>query len=79
MTELILYTRDKCPLCDKAKDQLNEFKNETRLSFQEVDIYSDDALIEKYGLMIPVLEWRGEVIQYGNLDMEDLRKRLIKS
>ncbi|RFU66997.1 glutaredoxin family protein [Peribacillus saganii] len=72
MDELILYTREKCPLCDKAKELLDgEF------SFREVDIHSDDALIEKYGLMIPVLEYRGEAIQYGNLDLKDLRNRLM--
>ena len=38
----------------------------------EKDITQDDALYEKYGLMIPVLEWQGEIIQYGNFVKKNL-------
>ncbi|RFU63879.1 glutaredoxin family protein [Peribacillus glennii] len=69
---LLLYTREKCPLCDKAKVVLEELSSETGISFREIDIYSDDDLIERFGLMIPVLEWKGGIIQYGNIDKYSL-------
>jgi hypothetical protein len=74
--ELLLYTREKCPLCDKAKRIIEELVSEIGLSYKEIDIYADDHLIERFGLMIPVLEWQGEILQYGNIDKSSLRKKL---
>ena len=71
-SNLVLYTREKCPLCDTAKGILEGFSKETGMTYQEIDIYSDDRLIEEYGLMIPVLTWKNEIIQYGRLEKEAL-------
>lgn len=65
---LILYSREQCPLCVKAKQVLEEVKRESQVDYIEVDIHSDDDLLEKYGLMIPVIEWNERIIQYGNID-----------
>ncbi|WP_409302649.1 glutaredoxin family protein [Peribacillus sp. SCS-155] len=67
-SSFILYSRGNCPLCDKAKLILEEIREESGLTYEEIDIYSDDELIEKYALMIPVLELNGQLIQYGNID-----------
>lgn len=69
---LVLYTREKCPLCDTAKGILEDFSKETGMRYQEIDIYSDDQLTEEYGLMIPVLTWKSEVIQYGRIEKSAL-------
>lgn len=70
--DLVLYSREKCPLCDKAKIILDELVSEIGITYREIDIYSDDDLLERFGLMIPVLEWQGEIIQYGNIDKYSL-------
>lgn len=70
--ELLLYSREKCPLCDKAKAILDEVASEVGISYKEIDIYSDEDLLERFGLMIPVVEWQGEIIQYGNIDKYSL-------
>jgi glutaredoxin len=74
--KLILYSRKKCPLCDKAKDILLEIQNEHPFELEEVDIDESDALTEKYGLMIPVVEIEEEVVQYGQIDKTVIMKRL---
>lgn len=65
---LVLYTRSRCPLCDKAKKIVLELQEEWDFIFQEIDIDSSDELTEKYGIMIPVVEIDGEEIQYGQID-----------
>lgn len=44
----------------------------------EKDIESSDAWTEKYGLMIPVIEIDGEIVQYGQIDPFTISKRLHK-
>ena len=63
-----LYSRIKCPLCEEAKNILEEIKQELGILYEEIDIYNNDELTELYGLMIPVIEWQGEVIQFGKVD-----------
>jgi hypothetical protein len=76
--KLLLYSREKCPLCDKAKLMLEDIKRELGIQYEEIDIYSRDELTELYGLMIPVVEWRGEILQYGQIDKEKLCQCIIK-
>ncbi|WP_410860542.1 glutaredoxin family protein [Peribacillus sp. SIMBA_075] len=64
----VLYSREKCPLCDKAKQILEEVKFESGIGYKEIDIHTDDALVEKFGLMIPVVEWKDDIVQFGNVD-----------
>ncbi len=44
----------------------------------EHNIEEDDQLHEKFMLMIPVVEYHGEIIQYGNLDYVTLLEALEK-
>ncbi|RRN74837.1 glutaredoxin family protein [Peribacillus simplex] len=64
----VLYSREKCPLCDKAKQILEEVKFESGIGYKEIDIHTDDDLLEKFGLMIPVVEWKDDIVQFGNVD-----------
>ncbi|MFE0503850.1 glutaredoxin family protein [Peribacillus butanolivorans] len=74
----VLYSREKCPLCEKAKQILEEIKFESGIVYTEIDIYSDDTLLEKFGLMIPVIEWKGNIIQFGNVDKSALNRLVEK-
>lgn len=48
----ILYGTEFCHLCDAAKAILCE----TGIDADYIDIAEDDALLEKYGIRIPVLQ-----------------------
>ncbi len=67
------YTKKDCPLCEDAKDLLKLLQRETTFTLLEVDIYANDRLLEQYGLMIPVVEVEGEIIQYGKIDIDGIR------
>ncbi|MCM3731427.1 glutaredoxin family protein [Fictibacillus nanhaiensis] len=73
---LIFYTKIHCPLCDKAHKLLQELQTEIPFTIEIVDIYNDDALVEKYGMMIPVVEVDAEEIDYGIISMEKVKKAL---
>ncbi|WP_110112474.1 glutaredoxin family protein [Bacillus sp. CGMCC 1.16541] len=75
---MILYTRKTCPLCDKAKVVIEELQEEFAFSFNEQDIYEDDQLLEKYQLMIPVVEIDGIEVAYGQIKKDFIRKRLLE-
>ncbi|MBP2240319.1 glutaredoxin [Cytobacillus eiseniae] len=65
---LVLYTRDRCMLCEKAKKIIVELQNKYDFLLEEIDIDSSDELTEKYGIMIPVVEIDGKEVQYGQID-----------
>ncbi len=71
-----LYTRANCPLCEEAKLMIQLVNEDVPMPYKEVDIESDDALHEKYMLMIPVLEKDNQVIAYGNIGYVDLLEAL---
>ncbi|MEH6888929.1 glutaredoxin family protein [Bacillus sp. JJ864] len=63
--EVILYTKEECGLCQKAKKLLRELQDEYVFDLKEINIYEDEQLLEKYHLMIPVVEIEGEEVEYG--------------
>ena len=71
-----LYTRSNCPLCDEAKLMIQLVNEDFPLTYREIDIESDEALHEKYMLMIPVLEKDNEVLLYGNIGYIELLEAL---
>ncbi|WP_147534048.1 glutaredoxin family protein [Bacillus marasmi] len=73
---ITLYSRNKCHLCEDAKEAVNGLQSEFDFSLQVVDIDTDDRLTELYGLMIPVILIDGEEVQYGRIDKNVIRKRL---
>lgn len=52
---LVFLTTSGCHLCEEAKAMLADLQRGGGLAVTEVDIASDDALVERYGLRIPVL------------------------
>ena len=73
---ITLYTRANCPLCDEAKMMLELVQEDFPFEYEEVDIESDDAIHEKYMLMIPVIEKDNEVVIYGNIGYIELLEAL---
>jgi thiol-disulfide isomerase/thioredoxin len=74
--KVILYTKTHCPLCDEAHKLLHKLQSEIPFQIELIDIYKDDSLIEKYGLMIPVVEIENEEIDYGQIAIEKVKKAL---
>lgn len=57
---LELYYTEGCHLCEHAEEIINHARLQgfvdTDVNVLKVDIASDDLLVEKYGVLIPVLK-----------------------
>ncbi|MBS4178423.1 glutaredoxin family protein [Lederbergia citrea] len=76
--EIIIYTRKQCPLCEDAIAIIQMLQKDHSFKIIEKDIETNDEWTEKYGIMIPVVEIKGEVIQYGIIDPVAIEERLRK-
>lgn len=77
--EVILYTKEECGLCQKAKKLLQELKREYVFDLKEINIYEDEKLLEKYHLMIPVVEIEGEEVEYGIIHKDVIINSIIRA
>jgi thiol-disulfide isomerase/thioredoxin len=77
MLTIHFYTKENCPLCDHALIILEELQEELDFIIEERNIYTNDEWLERYGLMIPVVQVNGEDLQYGKINRIALRKRLL--
>ncbi|SEQ38153.1 Glutaredoxin-like domain [Amphritea atlantica] len=66
MRQFLLMSSVGCHLCDEAADILIHSMDPQLHQLDEVDIAYDDALLEKYALLIPVLvdEVSGEELRW---------------
>lgn len=73
---ITLYTRNRCSLCDKAKNSILELKQQWDFTLEEIDIEQSDELTELYGIMIPVVHIDGEEVAFGIINKLDISNRL---
>lgn len=77
MHKLVFYTTPGCHLCEHAALLLQEFteraNDSMRFELEEVDIASDEQLVELYGIRIPVVKHAGTQREVGwPFGLEDL-------
>jgi glutaredoxin len=51
----VLYTKEGCCLCERARQLLSRLQGEFAIEVEEVDITSDPRLYEQYRYTIPVV------------------------
>lgn len=66
------YTKYNCELCEEAERMMKLVQEDFPLTYTAIDIETDDAIHEKYMLMIPVIEKDGEVAAFGKIGYIDL-------
>ena len=60
MTQVTLYGKPGCHLCDDARAEVAAVRAERPFELTEVDVSLDPALWRAYGERIPVVEVNGE-------------------
>ncbi|MDB2647344.1 glutaredoxin family protein [Pseudomonadales bacterium] len=56
MTSLTLYMTEHCALCEEVLDMLFAMPAMQGITLNTIDIAMNDALVEAYGVRIPVLK-----------------------
>ena len=68
MSEVVLYSKPGCCLCDHAKQVLID----ANVEFREVDITTDEGLMAEFGIFIPVVEVDGVTAFQAGMSTADL-------
>ena len=71
------YSRANCGLCVEGLRTLKLVQEDVGFDIKIIDIEEDEAIHEKYMLIIPVVEKEGRIIQYGQLDYATLVENLV--
>jgi glutaredoxin len=65
---VVVYTRERCPLCDEAIEFLTREKEQLGFHLTLVDVDSSEALREQHGDCVPVVEVDGKVRFRGHVN-----------
>ena len=77
---LTIYSKPGCHLCDEMKSTVHRILStrsaEPAISVDEIDISSDPALLDRYGLEIPVLLIDGKKAAKYRVSEQELTQML---
>ena len=76
MTNLIIYSRPGCHLCDEMKAVVRRVSASIPIALEEIDISGDTELERLYGLEIPVLLADGKKVAKYRIGEGELRRIL---
>jgi len=77
MHRVVLYTRERCSLCQTAKAAVLALRREVAFEFREIDIGWSGDLYEDYKHDIPVVEVDGKRAFKHRVDPQALKERLL--
>jgi glutaredoxin len=78
MTEVVLYGREGCCLCDEAREMLVRAQVRYPFALRERDIESDERLHRAYLERIPVIAIDGEEAFELRIDEAELDRRIAR-
>jgi glutaredoxin len=77
---LTIYSKPGCHLCDEMKSLVHriiaEQSSDRAIALEEIDISSDSALLDRYGLEIPVLFIDGKKVAKYRVSETELTRML---
>lgn len=69
-TELVVYTRDGCHLCDALLDELAQFCSKHPYTFSIIEISGNELLEQRFGTQVPVVTYQEDILCYYFLDTD---------
>lgn len=77
MKSVVLYTREGCCLCERAREILDRARERHPFQLEERDIERDEALLRAYLERIPVVTIDGAEAFELSIDETELERRLL--
>jgi glutaredoxin len=77
--KVTLFHADGCHLCERAREQLAELREELAFDLREVDVTGDDELEARYRELLPVVEIDGERAFVYYVQPDGFRRRLARA
>lgn len=78
MQKLFFYTKENCLLCDEAYSLVELLIADYPVEVEVIDIYTDDELLEKYHVDIPVVKLNGQTLIGNELTIDRIDSLLNK-
>ncbi len=75
-TRVTIYSRPGCHLCDEAKDAMRSAGCNDLFTLEEVNIESDEELLNKYKYDIPVIAIDGVEAFMHRVDPKEFKQRI---
>lgn len=76
MTEVVLYGKAGCHLCEEARAEIDAVRARRPFTLTEVDVSLDPVLHARYGERIPVVSVAGEEAFEYHVDAAELERLL---
>jgi hypothetical protein len=76
MTEVVLYGKAGCHLCDEARMEIQSVRARRAFDLTEVDVSLDPVLHARYGERIPVVTVAGKEVFEYHVDGAELDRLL---
>ena len=73
------YTKEGCPLCDRAEGALKSLADKYSLTVHKTDIRYNRTAYRKYRDMIPVIELPDGNVLWGRIDRDEIERGLHSS
>jgi glutaredoxin len=77
-TEVVLYTKPGCRLCDEVKQRLQALRQKQPFSLREINILEDSDAHERFKDEIPVVFVNGKKAFKYHLDEGEFLRRLTR-
>ena len=71
---LVLYTRERCPLCEEMRRSIEAAHLRERVELVVVDVDSDAELQARHGHQVPVLEIAGSTRFVARVEPRELER-----
>ena len=79
MTEVTIYSRRECHLCDVVLRIAQQIQVEHPFTLTQVKIDDAPLLLEQYGARVPVVTINGQEMFAGKVTEGDFRRAIVKA